>query len=315
MLGFEPLGQGEHQWLWLEKRGQNTPWVAEQLARYARCSGAQVGYSGLKDRHAVTRQWFSLPRALPESAVPLLREQGIEILRTLAHDKKLKRGTHKKNRFQLCVRDLLADHAQLEVRLQRLAIDGVPNYFGEQRFGINGQNLDRCLQLPNLRKVSKIKKGLYLSAGRAFLFNRVLSQRITQGTWNQAMQGDLFNLDGTNSYFKPDEIDEQLTTRLKQQDIHPTGPLWGKGEPQTTGPVLQREQDEARAQADLVTILEQEGLQQQRRALRVRVEDLDWNIGHKELKLSFTLRAGSFATAVLRELLDYRDMASAGSAG
>ena len=323
-LGFELEGQGEHLWLWIEKEGVNTAWVAENLARFAACSPREVGVSGLKDRHAIARQWFSVPvkkldlQRLEKGMV--LGDTGqagrITLLSWALHSRKLRRGTHRANRFKIRVRDIHSDRSLLEARLHRIATTGVPNYFGEQRFGHNGENVNRCLALAGEagngdkrkgKKLSRNKRSLYLSAGRSWLFNQVLSQRVQQRTWNQALPGDLMQLSGSRSHFLAETVDAEIHNRVNQMDIHPTGPLWGRDKPATRGAVAEEEQAVAGQWSELVAILEREGLKQERRSLRLEIEQLEWQFLDTDLELRFDLVAGGFATALLRELLPCLD--------
>ncbi len=308
VLGFEPEGEGEHLFLQLRKRGDNTAWVARQLARLAEVPVSAVTYSGLKDRHAVTSQWFGihLPGRQDPDLSPLAA-QGLELLARARHRKKLRTGVHRGNRFRILIREL--DQPQsLEARLEQIRSRGVPNYFGEQRFGHQGGNLEKAAALfaGELRVRDRKLKGLYLSAARSFLFNQVVAGRLAAGCFEQVLAGDRFILDGSNSLFSAPQ-DPSLQQRMAQLDIHPTGPLYGQGE-------LGSEADCRHLEAGILAPyegwcrgLEAAGLRQERRALRLRVQDLTWRWpSDDQLELAFYLPAGAFATSVLRELCSYR---------
>ena len=306
-LGFEPDGAGEHVFLKIRKRNANTDWVARQIARVAGVRPGDVSYAGMKDRNAVTTQWFSvqLPgRDMPDWA-PLLSDN-LQVLSALRNSRKLRRGALRGNRFMLVVRGLSATSSELEQRLQRIALQGVPNYFGEQRFGQDAGNLDKAEAMftGKLKVRDRHVRGLYLSAARSQLFNQVLSQRVAAGTWNRALPGEALMLEGTHSVFVADIIDATIEQRLAALDIHPTGPLWGRGLS------LARDQALAIEQAALAGFeifrsgLEQAGLSQERRALRLPVADFQWQFpGNDSVQLSFRLPAGAYATSVLRELV------------
>ena len=309
ILGFEPEGEGEHALLWVEKRGANTRWVAHRLAEYAGLRVREVGYSGLKDRHAVARQWFSLRLAgRPEPDWMALQSDEFRILRAVRHRRKLRPGTARGNRFRIVVRDLGGDVAELERRLSLIAVRGVPNYFGEQRFGNAGGNLERARALlaGESGRMDAQRRGIYLSTARSLLFNQVLAERVADGSWDQALPGEVLMLDGSHSVFVTEVIDETLQRRLREQDLHPTGPLWGNGGKRPSGVALSREQEALRGFAFWREGLERLDMAAARRALRLPVQELNWRVGGDgSLVLSFTLPRGSYATAVLHEGLNF----------
>jgi tRNA pseudouridine13 synthase len=305
-LGFAPTGEGEHLFLRLRQTGCNTGWVAGGLARWGGRPRNDVGYAGLKDRHAVTTQWFSV--RFPGGRHPdpaTLRIEGVELLEHALHDRKLKRGALQGNRFRLRVTALDADTAELEQRLAAVQARGVPNAFGPQRFGRQCANLHRAADWfgggPAPRRS---ERGFALSAARALVFNAVLAERIAAGDWERVAAGDVVVLDGRGSWFIAESGDERLADRLAALDIHPTGPLWGRGEIPGTGPAAELERVVAARFALYARGLEAAGLKQERRALRLCVRELDWSLSPDALELSFRLPAGAYATAVLRELLD-----------
>jgi tRNA pseudouridine13 synthase len=304
---LEPNGEGEHVWLWIRKRGENTQYVAEKLSTFAGVHPRQVSYAGMKDRHAVTQQWFSVQ--LPGKEEPCWEDMNSDTLtvqRHARHSRKLRRGTLKGNIFRITLRDIVGDHDALEQRLATVLNEGVPNYFGEQRFGRDGSNLHAAEKLfnnPKLR-MSRNKRSLTLSAARSLLFNQVLSARVRDANWNTALLGDAMQLHGSHSYFIAESVDEELLKRIASQDIHPTGPLHGRGESPVRGDCHELESTILAAYASWCEGLEVAGLTQDRRALRLGVSDLAWQWeGTGELVLSFSLPAGAYATSVLREVL------------
>lgn len=303
----EPGGSGEHVWLWIRKRDTNTDHVATLLSKLAGVHPRAIGYAGLKDRHAVTEQWFSVH--LPGQAEPdwsALDSEAVKVLRHLRHARKLQRGALRGNAFVITVRDIEGARETLEARLHRVAAEGVPNYFGVQRFGIDGANLRTALQLfdnPRLR-LSRNRRSLALSAARSLLFNRVLSRRVGDGGWNGVLPGDAMQLAGSHSYFLVEAIDADLLRRVAEHDIHPTGPLAGQGDSPVQGACRALEAAVLADFETLVSGLAAAGLKQERRALRLSVGDLHWQWpDDTSLELSFTLPAGSYATSVLRELV------------
>ncbi|MEW8203558.1 MAG: tRNA pseudouridine(13) synthase TruD [Candidatus Thiodiazotropha endolucinida] len=310
ILGFEPDGGGEHLLLHVKKRQTNTHWLAGQLARLAGIPGNDVSYAGMKDRHAVTTQWYSLRMAgRPEPDWGQLESDLVEILQVHRHRRKLRRGALRGNRFQIRIRDLSVDKKELVRRLTLLRELGMPNYFGEQRFGHDYQNLTLAEQLFSRTRpqMKRQMRGLVISAVRSQLFNQVLAERIEQGCWNMPLQGDYFKLDGSRAGFADEpEQSADLSRRCQLQDIHPSGPMWGRGRPLVSG---QAAELEAKVLLDFEAWrhgLEFVGLEQERRPLRIRLHDLAWQFsGDGCLELSFFLPAGSFATVLLRELVDY----------
>lgn len=308
-LGFAPDGDGEHVLLCLRKRDVNTEWLARRLAAFAGVRPVDVGYAGLKDRRAVASQWFSV--ALAGKAEPdwhALESKEVEVLSAARHRRKLKRGALRGNRFEIVLRDLRGDVAGLGARLERVAREGVPNYFGEQRFGRAGDNLRHAQAwFAGEQRVSdRHRRGLYLSAARSWLFNAVLDRRVRAANWNRALPGEVLMLDGTHSIFTAEAVDAEIVRRVDEQDVHPTGPLWGRGATPACDEAADLEEEVLQPFADWRAGLERAGLTQERRALRLRVGDLQWTWPAPDvLRLDFHLARGCYATAVLRELVDY----------
>lgn len=303
----EPDGQGEHAWLWIRKRNENTDHVAGLLSRHAGVHPREVSYAGMKDRNAVTEQWFSVH--LPGRADPdwsALDSDSVTVLRHARHSRKLQRGTLRGNSFSIILRALLGGREQADTLLARIRDQGVPNYFGPQRFGAGNGNLHTAAQLfrnPRL-KLSRNRRSLALSAARSLLFNRVLTQRVTAANWNHAIPGDALQLDGSHSFFIAETIDTETEHRIAIMDVHPTGPLCGAGPVPVLGEALALETTALSASGEMLRGLVAAGLRHERRALRLPVRDLAWRwIEGDELALEFSLPAGCFATSVLRELL------------
>jgi tRNA pseudouridine13 synthase len=282
-----PSGEGEHLWLDIEKNGANTAFVAKALAEATRVNEWDVGYAGLKDRYALTRQWFSI--YLPKGETPDLTElqhPEFKVLSQRRHVKKLRPGDLQGNRFRIVLRDVSGDPAAIEAveaNLKAVAARGVPNYFGAQRFGFEGGNVEqgRAMLAREIRVRNPKKKGLYLSAVRSFVFNEVLALRIQQGLWGQTLPGDVMDEAG-----------------------RPTGPLWGRGRVITTDQAQALEMGVAERHATLCDGMEHAGLDQARRALVARPVDLSWEWPQADqLVLTFSLPAGNYATSVLNEIL------------
>jgi len=306
VLDIELSGQGEHLWLLIEKCDLNTEEVARLLARQAGIKLKDVSYAGLKDRRAVTSQWFSLQ--LPGRADPDLSAVWHENLRCLAsgrHSRKLQRGAHRANRFVIRLSSLQADSELLDVRLRRIAELGVPNYFGPQRFGRDGGNVQQARQwaergaLPPARGT----RSRLLSTARSLLFNQLLAQRVAEGSWNRMLPGDCLAFTDSRSHFAAERLAAD-DRRFDELDVHATGPLWGTGAAPVAAEVLLLEQRLAVAEPQLCQWLESAGLEQQRRILRLPITGLTWHYPAPDsLEIEFTLPTGCFATAVLHELV------------
>lgn len=354
ILPLDFTGEGEHLWLHIEKLGMNTAYLAKLLSEWAEIPLRDVGYSGLKDRHALTTQWFSLripKKQLPESEfapVDISANESLTILAQQWHNKKLNRGTHKANQFIITLRDIQfadlevtaseqdlsakeSDKSAVEQHLANISTTGVPNYFGPQRFGRNGNNVREALALfarpaPESRpqpKKSKRKQApreqnsMELSAARSLIFNEILAARVRDGSWTTGLAGEVFNLDGSGSIFASEAIDETLQTRLASGDIHPTAVLWGVGNDKISGAAAAIENEIVQNDPllhQLATGLEKRDIKAQRRALRLPIEGLSWewqDIDNEPiLVLSFTLTTGSFATSVLSSLVHNLNTAS-----
>lgn len=282
-------GEGEHLWLWVEKRGANTAWVAAQLAQLAGVKEQDVGFAGIKDRHAVTQQWFSL--YLPTQETPdltAIEHDEFTVLKQQRHRRKLRRGELDGNRFTILLRDVCGDREALEANLALLQQHGYPNYFGEQRFGHNGGNVEAGMaMLTGKKRVrQRSKKSIYLSAVRSWVFNLVLAERVRQQNWLTVLEGE--------------------------PEASPSGPLWGRGRTLVSGDAAVLEQSVTQTCQAVCDALEHAGLSQERRALAVVANEFQWqwlenDTNHLNLRLSFSLGAGYYATSLLRELLSVQE--------
>ncbi|WP_259365014.1 tRNA pseudouridine(13) synthase TruD [Psychrobacter sp. GP33] len=328
--------EGEHLWLHIQKMGMNTAYLAKLLAEWADIPLRDIGYSGLKDRHALTTQWVSLriPKKqlppTPFAPVDLGDDETVQILAQHWHHKKLGRGAHQANQFIITLRDvqLATDNLDAEQQLmakqkiaqhlEHISQMGVPNYFGSQRFGHGGNNIKEALRLfaeparknnvKNKRKrAPKEHHTMALSAARSLVFNEILAVRVRDGSWNTGMAGEVFNLNGSGSIFSSEEMDDALRARLVEGDIHPTAPLWGVDNDKVSGAAAALENDVVQQNpvlTQLATGLIQRDIKAQRRALRLPIEGLKWEWQDAQtLVLSFNLPTGSFATSVLAALV------------
>jgi len=283
LCALQPTGEGEHLLLHIRKCNQNTRWVVDQLAQLAGIRPNDVGYHGMKDRRAVSTQWFSLYLGNKEFNTMLINSlDGVELISSDRHNKKLRRGGHLANRFTIRLRDCTASFDSLDKRLAEIKEFGVPNYYGEQRFGHGANNLNEFERLfVNQNDASRARgrkrkdRGIHLSAGRSYLFNCVLAKRVQQDNWN---------------------------TCLASEEL-PTGPLWGRGRLEGSAERVDFETEIANSLTGWIDALEHAGLSQERKALKMMAEKLSWKqIGNSDIELSFVLAPGCFATALLREL-------------
>lgn len=318
-LGFEPEGSGEHLFVHLQKSGENTQWIARQLARIAGVKPVDVSYAGLKDRHAVTTQWFSL--WLPGQPDPDLSAlpNSVKVLQTKRHHRKLKRGGHQANRFSLRIRQLQLAPQQtfedLEERLQLIADRGIPNYFGEQRFGHDGGNLEQADKLFNgeIRIRDRHKRSMAISSARSYLFNLALAKRIEMGCLDAYLAGDKPVIRGSSN-LTPETDPLALTEAIQALELHPTAPLMGRGRPLVEDLSLELETSILNQFESWCQGLERLGQTRERRSVRFLPRNFSWQRPQDDqLEVSFELPPGTYATSVLREICDYRVAAGAGA--
>jgi tRNA pseudouridine13 synthase len=270
LLAPELLDKGEHVWLWVDKIGQNTEYVAEKIAEFANVKLMDVGYSGLKDRWARTRQWFSVYLGnKPEPDWTLWSCTGVTLLKTGRQLKKLRRGEHSANRFAIRVRQFQPAPDTLRV-LSDIRARGFPNYFGPQRFGMQAANLSRGLKFfKGEIKASRSQRAFYLSAARSYLFNLNLARAVSGSSWLSESQG---------------------------------GPLYGDEIPGKTQ-LQEAERKVLEGHPEFAAAIHKNRLKLERRPYVIVPEDLTWCLEHDQLLLEFTLPSGCFATSLLAEFM------------
>lgn len=289
----EVPGQGEHLFIRVEKCGDNTEFVARELASLSGCKPHDIGLSGLKDRHAVTRQWFSVYRPGMASTDALFITAVAarwSVLAVCRFQRKLRRGEHQDNRFDLVLTDLTGDVQRIEKSMVRLRDQGCPNYFGPQRFGWGGNNLAQAIRLrPGRQRGRKSRDGLYFSAARSWLFNEVLAERVSQGSWQDSMPGE-------------------------PSESGPTGPLWGDGGTIATDQQEQLERSVVSRHPELEAVFSQTRMKPERRSLILTPDTLEWHwLNDSSLALTFTLMPGQFATSMLADIFEIRDASVTGA--
>lgn len=307
-LGYAPDGEGEHLLVRLRKNGCNTRFVAEALAKFVGIHPRDVSFAGMKDRHAVTEQWFCL--RLPGKETPDLAAfalEGCDVLESARHRRKLRTGALQGNAFKLILRQI-SDRDAVEQRLSQIAVAGVPNYFGVQRFGHSGNNLLQAQRwaADEIRVRERNKRSFLLSAARSAMFNLVASQRLAQHAFSTLMPGDALQLTGRGSWFVAEAAEmAALQQRVDNNELRITAPLPGSGEWGSRDAALAFEQQCLAAESQLIKLLERERVEAARRAMLVIPRDLRWNWWDDvTVELNFWLPAGSFATSVVREILE-----------
>lgn len=306
VLDIPLSGSGEHLWLQVEKRELNTEEAVRILSKTFGLPQKNISYAGLKDRQALTTQWFSLHLPGQELDVGKLQHPQLRVVQWQRHTRKLQRGAHSANGFVIRLTAVQGAADCLEQRLQLIAREGVPNYYGPQRFGHDGHNLQQALHYAGLGEMPQRRnlRSRLLTVARSALFNRMLAQRVVDESWNLALPGDALSFTQSRSFFMAGEEDCR-DPRLDQLDLHPSAALWGTGELPVTGRAQEIEQAVADAEPLLCRWLEQAGLKQERRILRLPVQDLSWSWPTADcLQLEFVLPTGCFATAVVRELVE-----------
>ncbi|HDR2375888.1 TPA: tRNA pseudouridine(13) synthase TruD [Enterobacter asburiae] len=316
-LGFEPDGEGEHILVRILKNGCNTRFVADALAKFLKIHVREVSFAGQKDKHAVTEQW--LCARVPGNTMPDLGKfelEGCKVLEFARHKRKLRLGALKGNDFTLVLREV-SHREDVEKRLNAISERGVPNYFGAQRFGIGGSNLQGALRWAQSDAPvrDRNKRSFWLSAARSALFNQIVSERLKKPDANQVVVGDALQLAGRGSWFVATaEEMADVQSRVDAKALMITAALPGTGDWGTQGDALAAEQSAVADAPELQSLLVREKVEAARRAMLLYPQQLSWNWwDDATVELRFWLPAGSFATSVVRELIntsgDYANIA------
>ena len=309
VLGFQPSGEGEHCFVWIEKIDRNSNDVATEIAKNLGIRKRLVNHCGLKDRAAITRQWFSIH--LPGIASPSPEQIGgigYRVLTMTRHVRKLRRGGHRANRFVIRLRDCSFDAPAAESRWRDMVSRGVPNYFGPQRFGHNGDNVELATRMLSgqIAIRDRLLRGILISAARSCIFNACVAERVAAGIWDVPLDGDVFGFTDNHSLVLPGNLRGDEAQRVAAGSLAITAPLWGNGELHSVSVVREMEQRIAEHYSELARGLEQLNLQQERRVIRLCPSEshLQWESG-SELVLRFELPTGTYATTLLREMVGF----------
>ncbi len=325
-LGFEPDGKGEFYFVFVEKEGVNTDFLAKRLAQMAGIDASKVTYSGVKDRHACTRQWFCLHVLKKEPDFSSIQDafrapENVRVIMQVRHSKKLRMGTHTANRFVIRLRNIEGDLDELEARLNLIKDGGVPNYYGPQRFGINENNLyhgkDFVLKgRQSRRKLSKTES-FWLSAVRSWCFNQALSDQVENGMWARLCDSDIAQFQRKDEQFRAKDIEPLIYLSVMRGEISPVLPLMSEGWEAGTGPLR-----EAAIKAtlsdhlDLLEGLKSFDLSRDSRLARLVPMNMAWELLRNtqeekpQLIVEFSLTKGCFATSILREMMVFTDKAA-----
>ena len=303
-LGYPLAGEGEFVAVKVRKTNANTLFVGEQLAKFVGISVKNMSYAGLKDRHAVTEQWFCLHLAGKETPdFSAFECEGVEILEVTRHNRKIRTGALEGNHFELLLRDVV-ETDELKQRLNQLQEIGFPNYFTEQRFGRDGHNLTQAQRWASgeISVKDRKKRSFYLSAARSEVFNLVVSQRIADQQMQTVLLGDYLQLAGSNSFFEVKAEDlMQSQQRLDENDVLLTAPLIGENSLEQKG--NEREKAIVAQHENLISLMKKERMNAARRAILCKPQDLHWQFEPEGLRLIFFLNSGSYATGLVRELI------------
>jgi tRNA pseudouridine13 synthase len=304
---YPPSGSGDYLYLWVEKRDMGAEYFVRQLARRLDLPVGEIGTAGLKDRHAITRQMVSVPAAASER-LNQLDGDGIRVLSVNRHGNKLKPGHLHGNRFRILVRDPdPAAQERLGPILDRLKWDGLPNYYGPQRFGRDGETVRLGFELlhgTGRPPRSGFLRRLALSAAQSALFNRVLGLRLTDGLLRRVLPGDVMAKWPFGGMFVATDVPREQE-RFDARETVPAGPIFGRKTFAAAAEAADRE----------AAVLHEAGLtpaafrgfgkllQGTRRHNLIYFDDLSADWTADGVQLTFTLPAGSYATVLLREIM------------
>ncbi|MDW6093830.1 tRNA pseudouridine(13) synthase TruD [Vibrio rhizosphaerae] len=307
-LGFPLDGLGEHLMVRIRKTGENTSFVANELAKACGVKSRDVSWAGLKDRHAVTEQWLSvhLPKGeTPDFSAFLTRYPHIEILETTRHQRKLRPGDLRGNHFQITLTEV-SDIADVEQRLNLIRERAVPNYFGAQRFGHQGNNLDEARRWgrENVRSRNQNQRSLYLSAARSWIFNQIVSERIAKDCFDHLIEGDIVLHGDESLRVEGEAMLAQWQVLVTQGKAGISAALAGDNALPTAGDALAIEQQCVDSEPDFMKLIRNNRMRHERRNVALKPQQLDWKLGKNEVILNFSLDAGCFATSLLRELVE-----------
>jgi len=305
---IELSGEGEHLWLYVQKTNCNTDWVAKHLSNVCQVPQRQIGYAGLKDRQAITKQWFSiqLPKVLDIEKINSALPDEVIIIDAKKHNRKIKTGQLDANEFEIIIREIQGDKTQIENNIDSIIQNGVPNYFGPQRFGHDMGNIQKAQDwfTGSYKVKTRNLKSLLISTARSHIFNCIVAKRIKQNLWDKVIEGDILQLNKSHSWFPlSDATPDEITKRLKEFDIHITAAMYGEDTVQSSSACAELETLIADQFPIYKKGFEKFRLKQDRRAMRICPIDFKYEWLNDDLLLNFKLLPGAYATGIIREIL------------
>jgi len=304
---YPPSGTGDHVFAFIEKRGLTTQDAVRSLCESVGADPQAAGWAGLKDRHAVTRQWISIFGASRE-ALERAEVEGIRVLEAALHPQKLRTGHLRANRFRIRLRQIDASRIEdLRQLFSKIEEHGLPNYYGEQRFGRDGDNAERARRWvvgDGRPPRAGFQRKLQMSALQSQIFNRCVAERVQSSTLGKVYPGDLMKKHESGGLFvAPDAGETQA--RADAWEVSPTGPIFGAKMRWPEGEA--REREEALLRESGLTLDQLAKWKRvapgTRRLVRIPVRKLDLAVSDNTVDLDFTLPAGSYATILVREIL------------
>ena len=316
---YEPLGHGEHLFLWVQKVGVGPEFFARTIAQRLNVPVNSVGMAGLKDRHAISRQWVSVPQGA-EPNLHKLDGDGITLLRHTRNQNKLKTGHSRGNRFRILIRDADPSKADaLAAVLDRLRTLGMPNYYGPQRFGRGGGTVDlgfQCLAGTQPKRIRPFVYKFALSAVQSLLFNDYLGRRVLDGLYRNVLPGDVMAKWPFGGLFVADDVPVEQA-RFDAKETVTAGPMFGthtfaaaKDAAAREAEVLSDHKLSAQSFANFGKLMGGT-----RRHNLIYIDDLDATWEPAGLRLAFSLPSGCYATVLLREVMKSNPDADSEDAG
>ncbi len=317
---YEPCGEGDHVYAWIEKREMTTANAVRELAKCLDIRESDIGAAGMKDKYAVTRQLLSLPPPLTPEAVVGCEIEGLKILSAKRHGNKLKTGHLKGNRFILKVRDMDCSLEEAETRAQQIfqrlaAVPGAPNWYGAQRFGRRGGNAKIGKALVTQSKIEgKAPRGrqrrLYISAYQSKLFNECLAERMNDNLFSTVLVGDLLQKRDSGGVFASDDasIDQ---ARFDAGEVGLSGPMFGHRMKCAAEGTKASEREARILEREEITLASFSHLSKlangARRPLSIILDEASATALEDALEVRFALPSGSYATAIMREIIKGAD--------
>lgn len=304
---YEPCGTGDHLYLWVEKKGVGSEHFTQAIARKVGVPVGSVGTAGLKDRHAVSRQWVSVPKEA-EPNLAKLEGDGISVLKVSRHGNKLKPGHLRGNRFRILIREAdRARAASAESIIAKIRTEGMPNYYGPQRFGRGGETADLGFKVLNGQQRQRLRPFLFkfaLSAAQSVLFNRVLANRQRDGFLRTVLQGDVMTKWPAGGIFVAEDVPAEQVRFDNRETVH-AGPMFGSRTFAAKDVAAEREDKVLRDSGMSIKAFGHFGklASGTRRQNLVYLDDLTSEWEAEGLRLTFSMPAGSYATVLLREVM------------